>query len=264
MIKRIILIVFCVLAVQDIHAQMDDMFYYPDKEWTDLQGKYEDIVFVRQADTVHSVLFKPLGEPVATVIYFHGNGSNISKWASHVKPLVDAGMQVCMMDYRGYGKSTGRPTHLNIADDARELYSVLVSRPDVEGTPIIVYGASIGSQAASLIARENNERIAALVLDGAMESFTDVAVATSPPEQAEIIRQYVPSPYSAKENIPELRGIRLLFIHSEEDPIPIAGAQRLYETAVCEKEFWLYQGPHVMAPVLFPEELARRVNRLID
>lgn len=262
--KSIFILTLLLIVPVSVSAQFDEKFYRPDKEWVGLEGKYEEIVFNSGADTVHSVLFMPEGRPVATVLYFHGNGSNISKWAGHVKPLVDAGMQVCMMDYRGYGKSTGTPTHDNIAGDARTLYSILIKRRDVRRMPVIVYGASIGSQAASLIAMENDGRVAALVLDGAMTSFTDVAVAASPPEHAEMIRRYVVSPYSAKDNVPGLRDTKLLVIHSEEDFIPVEGAKEMYESAVCEKYFWLYEGSHVAAPLLFPGEFAKRVSALIE
>ncbi len=61
--------------------------------------------------------------------------------------------------------------------------------------------AAIGSQGASLIERENNERIAALVLEGTMESFGGrIAALNRPP-----VRQYVPLPHSAIENVPALR-----------------------------------------------------------
>lgn len=245
-------------------GQMDEMFYRPDKEWIGLEGSvYDEITFESGGDTVHSVLFKPSGEPKATVVYFHGNASNISKWRGHIVPLTEDGFQVCIMDYRGYGKSTGTPTHTNIAEDARRLFGILMERDDVNGKPVIVYGASIGSQVAALIALENNDKVAALVLDGSMESFTEVAVATSPPEQEEIIRRYVTSPYSAKEAVPQLKNIRLLFIHSQEDFIPIAGARAMYESAAVEKEFWQYEGAHVMAPILFPEEFQSHIGRLL-
>lgn len=251
-------------AVLPLKGQFDEMFYHPDKEWKGIGAtSYEEITFRSGGDTVHSVLFKLSGKPKATIIYFHGNGGNISKWEGHIKPLIDDGFQVCMMDYRGYGESTGTPTHVNIAEDAQRLFDMLMKRRDVRRTPIIVYGASIGSQVASLIARNNSPKVTALILDGAMTSFTDVAEATSPPEQAEMIRTYVASPYSAKENVPQLKDMRILFIHSAEDLIPISGAKVMYDSATVDKYFWEYEGAHVMAPVLYPTEFVKRVNGVL-
>lgn len=251
-------IVFLLFA-QVVGAQMDEKFYHPDKEWLPLPASldYREIVLTADADTVHSLLINPATPAKATVLYFHGNGGNISKWIGHIKPLIDEGFRVCLLDYRGYGKSTGKPTHLNIAHDAQLLLDTLWTETDIRQVPLIVYGVSIGTQVATHLARNNNERIAALALDGMMASFTDVALLTSPAEHHEVIKQFVTSPYSAKEDIRHLKNLKLLVIHSEEDPIPLSGAQAVYESAECPKTFWLYKGGHVEAPLKYPEDFVR-------
>ena len=247
-----------------LHAQMDEKFYFPDKEWKPIDSlDYRDIIFHANSDTIHSIIIEPSGEAKATILYFHGNGSNISKWIGHIRPLVKDGFRMCMLDYRGYGKSTGKPTHLNIAEDAQRLLDTLLTHKEILSAPLIIYGASIGTQVATHITKNNNEKVSALVLDGMMTSFTDIAVLSSPPEQHQIIRQYVTSPYSAKEDIKSISGIKVLFIHSKEDIIPIEGAQSIYDSCNCEKDFWHYEGEHVKAPLLYPEIFVQYMNSLI-
>ena len=262
--KKTLLILALVFSLQNVFSQMDERFYHPDKEWIGINfPQYEEIILPVDNDTIYSLIVKPTNNIKATVIYFHGNGGNISKWADRIQPFVDNNYQVCIMDYRGFGKSTGKPTHLNIAHDAQILFDTLMQNNDIANTPLIVYGASIGSQVATLITKNNNEKISALVLDGAMASFTDVALATTPPDQHEIIKQYVTSPYSAKENMPFLKDLKVLFIHSEKDFIPIQEAREMYNNTQCKKEFWTYEGKHVDASVNHPALFMEYIDKLL-
>lgn len=254
------------LVTLEAKGQSDERFYFPDKEWLGLDGyDYEEIVMEDGEDAIHSVLFKPFdgNRPVGTVMFFHGNGSNISKWIGYMRPLLEADYQVVIMDYRGYGLSTGAPTHLNIATDARRLTDLILEREDIRDLPLVIYGASIGTQVATLITAENDDRVALLVLDSAMKSFTDIALITSPPEYHDMIRQYVVSPYSAIDRIGDITHAKVLIIHSETDWVPIQGARELYEKAVAEKSFWQYEGDHVTAARLYPSELVARINKVL-
>jgi len=263
--KRVIFIFLAALFVQNLSAQMDEKFYHPDKEWLNIDSikNCSELIMFAGNDTIHSVIIKPDRQPKATTIYFHGNGGNISKWMGHVMPLVSDGFQVCMLDYRGYGKSSGIPTHLNIAHDAQMFLDTLMTMDDIKETKLIIYGASIGTQVATHLTKENNDNISALVLDGMMTSFTDVALLTTPKEYHQYVKQYATSPYSAKEDIKEIRNIRILFIHSEEDPIPIDGAHQIYESSNCEKLFWIYEGKHIEAPLRYPKTFVEYMNKLL-
>ena len=251
--------------VVGVNAQMDEKFYHPDKEWLNIDSlSYEELILPVDGDSIYSVIIKPKEEcPKATIIYFHGNGGNISKWVNYVRPLVDNGFQICMLDYRGYGKSTGTPTHLNIANDAQVFFDALLQRDDVANTKLIVYGASIGSQVATHLTKNNNDKISGLILDGMMTSFTDIALLSTPKEYHEHVKQSVISPYSAKEDIEEIENIKFLFIHSYEDTIPIEGALEIYEKLSCPKQFWIYEGKHIEAPIKYPDIFVEYVNNLL-
>lgn len=127
--KKIFGILLFAICLSNVDAQMDEKFYNPDKEWLGIDSlTYQEIILHADTDSIYSVIIKPQGLPKATILYFHGNGGNISKWAGYIRPLVDDGFQVCMLDYRGYGKSTGIPTHLNIAHDAQMLLKNITSK----------------------------------------------------------------------------------------------------------------------------------------
>ena len=76
---------------------------------------------------------------------------------------MDAGFQVVMIDFRGYGKSTGKPTHLNVAADGQMLFDQFINRPDIKNTKVYIYGASLGSQIATHLAKDNVDKISGLI-----------------------------------------------------------------------------------------------------
>jgi pimeloyl-ACP methyl ester carboxylesterase len=93
---------------------MDDKFYYPDKQWKAIDSiNHEEISLKADKDTIHSILVKPDIPAKATILFFHGNGGNISKWLGHFKPLIKEGFQTGMIDYREYGKSTGKHSRIS-------------------------------------------------------------------------------------------------------------------------------------------------------
>jgi len=240
-----------------MYAQVDEKFYSPDNEWSELEfTNYEDIYFPVGEDTVHGIFIKPLADPKGTIVYFHGKQANLSKWAKHVEPLINQGYQVGMMDYRGYGRSTGISTYRNIASDGQQFLDLLSERDDVKDTPVVLYGASVGSHVASMLARENSERIHGLVLESPVDLFTDTDTepVNAPSGYAGQVSKYAVAPYSVKDNLSYLReDIPLLFIHSADDPMPIQAIEEMYETACCMKNFWFHEGEHIGAATRYPD-----------
>lgn len=265
MIKRILILWFFLAVILTVRGQMDDRFYHPSKDWISVEGLAYDNIYLKvdSVDTIHTILVRPVGKPKATIVFCHGNGGNISQNVKSIRPLIKAGYQIYMIDYRGYGKSTGKSSHLNVAADVQLAFDSLLLREEVKNLPILVYGSSLGTQVATHLVRNNNSKIVGLVLDSAMASFTDVAVATSPATMSELIRQYVVSPYSAKEDIKAIKDVRLLCIHSREDPIPFEGAQEIFRNATCPKTFWEYKGGHIEASLLYPDVWVKYIDDLL-
>ncbi len=255
---------FLVLLSIFSKAQMDDKFYQPKKEMKPLEFKnIENISLPVDHDTITAVILKPESKNIKkTIIFFHGAGGNISTYQFMTKPLVADGFQVVMADMRGYGKSTGKPTHLNVASDGQKLFDYLIDRKDIKGTKIYLYGASLGSQIATHLAKDNQAKISGLILDGGMSSFTDIAVAFKP-EMKEIIEKFVVSPYSAKEDIKSLNGLPKLFIYSKGDStVPFAQGQTIYDNAPEPKQFLEYSGDHLEGMVKDQGKILKAIQTL--
>ena len=115
--------------------------------------------------------------PIASALYCHGNTGNLSNTA-HVMPyLLDAGINVLLFDYRGFGRSTGSPSLSGIIDDgvtAARLHEQL--RP--KDLPSILYGYSLGGAiAAQVIGRHPFD---GLILQSTFTNLPDIARVTFP------------------------------------------------------------------------------------
>lgn len=265
--KEIILTVLMCLSTYFISsAQFDDRFYFPSKEWNKIENtNFEEINFEIDSVKLNTVLFKPETAPKATIIFYHGSGGNISNYTPITDPLVKAGYQVFAIDFRGYGKSTGTPTHINIANDAQFVFDQILGNDEFKDLPVIIYGASMGTQIATKMAKDNQSKIATLILDGPMSSFTDMALLSAPEEQKAIITQYVTSPYSAVSDIKKIINTPKLFIHSKEDKtVPYSQAEKVFNNALEPKELWIYEGEHLEGAIKYPELFIQKINNILN
>lgn len=263
--RKILSVVLLTLSFYVASAQSDEHFYQPTKELKPIEfSNTEEIIIPVANDTITAILLKPKSKPKATILFFHGTGGNVSTYQFMVAPLVEDQFQVVMVDFRGYGKSTGKPTHLNIAEDGQIFFDFMLKRDDIKNTPTILYGASMGSQIATLLAKNNQNHIKALILDGALSSFTDIAAFYAPQYKEMIEKSYI-SPYSAKENIKPLNSIKKLFIHSKEDKeIPYDQGMMVFNNAPEPKQFFEYKGSHLMAIVQNKEQVLKAINDLLQ
>src|SRR6185295_5988752 len=75
---------------------------------------------------------------------------NLQRWGNYAEDMTQLGYEVVMMDYRGYGKSTGSPTEQFLYEDAALLYQWAVAKTGP--VRIIIYGRSLGTPIASNLA----------------------------------------------------------------------------------------------------------------
>lgn len=114
----------------------------------------EVFIPINSRDTLHLVQFFPTdtGENKGVVLYFHGNRDNVIRYEKYVGTFTKQGYEVWMPDYPGYGKSTGAITEKLINIEAEAVYKL--ARTHFGEDSIIVYGKSLGTGPASLIASE--------------------------------------------------------------------------------------------------------------
>ena len=106
------------------------------------------------------------------IIYTHGNGELIDHWLAPFAAMTDAGVAVLLVEYPGYGRSGGRPTHASITSAIIAAYDFARGRPEIDVQRIVAYGRSLGGAAACALAAERP--VAALILESTFTSMADL------------------------------------------------------------------------------------------
>ena len=109
-------------------------------------------------------------DPSGLILYFHGNSRSIKGWAKYARDFYRYNYDVVLVDYRGFGKSTGERSEAAMLNDMQFVYDRL--REDVAEDHIIVYGRSLGSGFAAKLAADNRPRY--LILDAPYYNFSRV------------------------------------------------------------------------------------------
>jgi pimeloyl-ACP methyl ester carboxylesterase len=168
------------------------------------------------------------------VLLCHGNGGNVSDRVPHIAHLNAAGFDVLAFDYRGYGRSTGRPSEAGTYRDARAARRALLERADPDR--VLYLGESLGAAVALELAHHHPP--AGLILQSPFTSIRDMARLHYPV----VPRALVPDAYPSLRLIRQL-AIPLLVLHGERDGIvPLLHGEELYEAATCPKR--LVRFPH--------------------
>ena len=166
-------------------------------------------------------------------LFLHGNAGNITHRGQRFREITAAGSSVLMIDYRGYGKSTGRPSEDGLYADAKAAYEYLLktSRPQ----EIIVHGESLGTAVAVDLA--SRHQCGGVVLESAFTSASDVAGTVVPMIGALLIRSF-----DSRRKITRVEA-PILFIHgSADDIVPMRLGRALFGTAPEPKYFWAIPG----------------------
>lgn len=148
--------------------------FKPEKLKQDFQFKY-DIPFKEYFfDIEPGVRINGLhffrDQPAGLILYFHGNTRSIKGWAKYARDFYRYNYDVVLVDYRGFGKSTGKRSEKEMLSDMQVVYNtLLLTYPEHH---IIAYGRSMGSGFATKIAADNKPRY--LILDAPYYSFTRV------------------------------------------------------------------------------------------
>lgn len=154
--------------------------YYDGPEWR-LPERGEDVWF-ETADGVrlHGWFVRSERGPAeATVIYFHGNGGNLSYLGWLAAHLSRRRLDVLLFDYRGYGRSGGAVSdEAALYADAEAAYDFVIRTRGVEPSRVVLYGQSLGTAAAADVA--SRKPCGALILESGLSSASDMAALVLP------------------------------------------------------------------------------------
>lgn len=244
-------------AVLGMYVLQRDLMYFPTQKGltpsqVGLSGV--DVVTLETSDGEDIVVwYAPADDEQPTILFFHGNGGEVSDRRRRFATYQASGFGVLFVSWRGYGASTGAPSEAGILIDARTAYEWLISQ-GVEAISIIVVGESLGTGAAVRVAAE--QQVGALILGAPYTATSDVAAEQYP---------WLPVGFLMKDQFRSIDHISnvsapTLVLHGTADGvIPFHFGQALFDAVTAPKTFRTFVGQgHMMLfeDVTYAEEVA--------
>ena len=158
-------------------------------------------------------------EPAPLVIYFHGNAEIIDYQSTTVEGFGKLGCAVLLPEYRGYGRSKGRPSEEAIVADAVRFYDAAVQRPDVDAARIVIHGRSLGGGPAAALAARRPAK--AMILESTFTSVASMAWGYGAPPCL------ATSPFHTDHVLEKLDIPVLIFHGTRDDIIPVSHGRKL-------------------------------------
>ena len=212
---------------------------------------YEDVSIQTSDDETLHGWFIP-GERSTTLLFFHGNAGNISHRLESIRQFLNLGLSVLILDYRGYGASTGRTTEQGIYRDADAAWRYLTQTRGIED--IIIFGRSMGASAAAKLAGTVSPK--ALILESSFTSVPDIASEIYPwlPVRWLSRLRHATRDYVRAVHCP------VLVVHSRDDEIvPFHHGEAIFEAANEPRSMLVLRGTHNDA---FLRDQANYINGL--
>jgi len=179
----------------------------------------------------------PVGDRQQPVVIFgHGNGEVIDYWVSALHGFQQRGIGVLLVEYPGYGRSTGSPSERSIRAVLDAAYDRIAADPRVDRARILGFGQSLGGGAICLLARDRPLR--ALILQSTFTSLDGLAV------------RYWAPPFLLRDHYDNLSSVRnfrgpMLVIHGRNDEVVPWQQGRTLAAASLHSTFKLYDCGHV-------------------
>ena len=135
--------------------------------------EYEDVWLQTEDGVRLHGWYLPRAGARRVLLFFHGNAGNISHRQATLEIFHRLGLSVLILDYRGYGRSEGRPSERGLYRDARAAWDHLVDGRGVAPSDIVLFGRSLGGAVAAELASQVQPR--ALILESTFSSARDLA-----------------------------------------------------------------------------------------
>jgi len=205
----------------------------------------EDVSFATPDGVkLHGWLFRAGGRASPLIVWFHGNGGNLTDRAPVAAELARRGVAVLVFDWRGYGKSEGSPSEGKLKIDALAAYAfaTTLAKPD----DIVLYGESLGGPYAAYVAKERKARC--VVIENSFPSLAALGNALYRPLP---LGWFAPLALRTTAWLNDA-GLPVLVLHGKRDQvIPFALGQKLFDGLRVPKQMFVCEsGGHCEIPAV--------------
>ncbi|SCN76654.1 related to S.pombe Bem46 protein [Fusarium fujikuroi] len=175
-----------------------------------------------------------------TILMFHGNAGNIGHRLPIARMIINyIGCNVFMLEYRGYGSSTGQPDESGLNVDAQTGLNYLRQRAETRDHKLMVYGQSLGGAVAIKLVSKNQEAgdIAGLILENTFLSIRKLIPSVVPP--AKYLTLLCHQVWPSESVLPNITKVPTLFISGLQDEIvPPKHMKQLYDLSAAPTKRW--------------------------
>jgi uncharacterized protein len=216
---------------------LNSLLYHPTRAIEQTPASFDDLSFATEdCERLHGWWIPGRPPSAGHLLFFHGNAGNIGDRVLHAGLLAAAGFDVLLFDYRGYGRSSGRPGETATYRDARAALSELLRQPGVDPARVVYFGESLGGAIALALALESPPT--GLILQSTFTGIKDLARTHYP----FIPKPAVPDAYPSLRRIGGLR-TPLLVLHGDRDElVPLFHGEALFEAAPAPKRMEVFRG----------------------
>ena len=226
-----------------MYFQQPRMIFYPLSELdgtpADWGLDFEDVTLQTTDGVLLHGWYVPAAGSKQVLLFFHGNAGNISHRRASLEVFHRLGLNVLMVDYRGYGQSEGSPSEPGLYRDAAAAWSYLVDEKGFAANQVVIFGRSLGGAVAVDLASHVSAR--GLILESTLSSSRDFAHRVFPVLSRLIFMHF---DFNSAEKIQRVKS-PVLVLHSPDDEvIPFELGERLFEAAHKPKSFVRLRGDH--------------------
>lgn len=199
------------------------------------EGVQEIRIPLGENGNLHGWIIEKDMEKLPTIFYFGGNAEEVSLNAEDFLKNLEA--NVVMVNYRGYGKSSGSPFEQALKADALAIYDALAEKYRINPAHAVAWGRSLGSSMAGFLALERG--LGGLILTCPFDSVEAVAANYYPGWLVGLVLKDL---HRTIDFSPGIKSPTLVLASQEDEVIPFSHTLNLYESLTCPKELVYIQG----------------------
>ncbi len=242
--------VYTILSIY-VYFMQPGMIYYPNIPGRELVTTpknigldYEDIELVTDDGIRIHGWFIPYEtasdtQKQKTLLFFHGNAGNISHRLDSIKLFNNLGLNILIIDYRGYGQSTGKPGEAGTYQDAEAAWHYLTETRGIRENRIIVFGRSLGGSVAAWLAGQHTP--AALIIESSFSSVPSMGQRIYPFLPVRLLSRFQ---YNTKEYVKAIHCPVLVAHSRNDDIIPYEEGLDIFSATHEPKQFLEMRGSH--------------------
>lgn len=243
--------VLCIFLFVVVPMYIKHETYHPSKDYQNVTTHYEDVYFTTSDGIKINGWYSPPRYRNITVIFCHGNGGNLSYYQDIFSKLKQKGFGILAIDYRGYGKSEGKPGEKGLYEDLRTGIKFLNDEKKTPKKNIVLWGLSLGGAVVSQVASED-VGYRGVILHSTftnLKAMVGNIIAASMPQLGEnvsILTNIIPmfEKYDTKSRIELIKSPILITHSTPDDVVPVEMSRELAKLTPKAQVFISEEGGH--------------------